>query len=113
MISDQCGQFSMTELPIACIQVSADNCARSIFPADGARGSVPLHLMRGDTITLHPRAGHDWVFVHTWNEPGWNNGKESKKPSKVNNANCLSAAPDAARRKERTGFLPASMGKRR
>ncbi len=115
MISDQFGHFSVTELPIACIQGSADNCPLSIFPADGARGSVSQQSMRGDTIMimLHQRAGHDWVFVHTWNEPGWKNGKEPKKQSKVNNAKCLSAAPDAAWRKERTGFLQDSTGERR
>ncbi len=34
--------------------------------------------MRGDTFTLHQRAGHDWVIVHAWNEPGRKNGKEPK-----------------------------------
>jgi hypothetical protein len=73
----------MTELLIAPIQVSADYCERIIFPADGARGSFSQQSMRGDTITLlvHQGAGHDWVYVHTWDEPRWKNGnlKEPKK----------------------------------
>ena len=102
----------MTELLIACTQVSADYCARIILPADGAHGSVSQPSMRGDPITQHQRAGHDWVFVHAWNEPGWKNGKEPKKPSEVNNAKCLSAEPDAAWRTERTGSLLESTLKR-
>ncbi len=99
----------MTELLIACIQVSADCCAQIIFPADGARGSVSQLLMRGDPITQHQLAGHDWVFVHAWNEPGWKDWKEPKKLSKVNNAKCLPAEPVVAWRKERTGLLQDSM----
>jgi hypothetical protein len=37
----------------------------------------------------------------------------AQKLSKVNNAKCLSAAPDAAWRKERTGLLPDSTVERR
>ncbi len=103
----------MTQLLIACIQVSADYCARIIFPADSARGSVSHSSMRGDPITQHQRAGHDWVFVHAWSEPGWKNGKEPKKPWEVNNAKCLSAGPDAAWRMERTGLRPDSTVERR
>jgi hypothetical protein len=69
--------------------------------------------VRGDTITLHQGAGHDRVFVHAWIEPGRKNGKEPKKPSKVKTAKCLSAAPDAACRKEKTGLLPDSTVERR
>ncbi len=105
--------FSRTALLIACVQVSVDYCARIIFPADGARGSVSQPSMRGDPIPQHQRACHDWVFVHAWKEPGWKNGKEPKIPSEGNTTKCLSAEPDAAWRTERTGFLPDSTMERR
>ena len=38
MLSDQFRHFSMTELRIASVQVSADHFARIIYPAVGARG---------------------------------------------------------------------------
>jgi hypothetical protein len=77
--------------------------ARISFPAVDARR--PHHATSASC--------HDWVFVHAWNEPGWKNGKEPKKPSEVNNAKCLSAQPDAAWRTERTGLLPDSTVERR
>ena len=61
--------------------------------------------MRGDPITQHQRAGHDWVFVHAWNEPGWKNGKAPKKQVKELIANCFLAAPVAAWRNELTLLL--------
>jgi hypothetical protein len=54
----------MTKMLIASIQVSVNFCAQIIFSADGARASFSQQSMRGDTITLHQGAGHDWVFVH-------------------------------------------------
>jgi hypothetical protein len=113
MLSDQFRPFSMTELLIASVQVSADHFARIVFPAFGARRSFSQLSVRGDTITLHQGAGHDRVFVHAWNAPGRKNWKEPKNPSKVKIAKCLSAAPDAACRKEKTGFLPDSTVERR
>ncbi len=38
MPSDQFRHFSMTELRIASVQVSADHFARIVYPAVGARG---------------------------------------------------------------------------
>jgi hypothetical protein len=61
---------------------------------------------RGDTITLHLGEGHDRVFVHAWNEPGWKNWKAPKKLANVIIANCFSTAPVAAWRKERMLLLP-------
>jgi hypothetical protein len=103
----------MTELLIASVQVSADHFAWIVFQAVGARRSFSQQSVRGDTITLHQGGGHDRVFVHAWNEPSSKNGKEPQKPSKVKTAKCLSAAPDAACRKEKTGLLPDSTVERR
>jgi hypothetical protein len=89
MLSDQFRPFSMTELLIASVQVSADHFARIVFPAVGARWSFSQQSVREDIITLHQGAGHDRVFVHAWNAPGRKNGKEPKKPSKVKIAKCL------------------------
>jgi hypothetical protein len=87
--------------------------AHSGIPIQHLRGSFSQQSARGDTITLHLGAGHDRVFVHAWNEPGWRNGKAPKKPAKVFIANCFSAAPVATWRKERTYLLPDGMVERR
>ncbi len=95
------------------MQVSAVHFERIVFPAVGARRWFPQQSVRGDTITLHQGGCHDRVFVQAWNAPGRKNGKEAKKLSEVKIAKCLSAAPDAACRKEKTGLLPDSTVERR
>jgi hypothetical protein len=87
--------------------------AHSGIPIQHLRGSFSQQSARGDTITLHLGAGHDRGFAHAWNEPGWRNGKAPKKPAKVFIANCFSAAPVAAWRKDRTYLLPDGTVERR
>ncbi len=63
--------------------------AHSGIPMKHLRGSFSQLSARGDTTILHLGEGHDRVFVHAWNEPGWKNGKEPQKPAKVFIANCF------------------------
>jgi hypothetical protein len=53
-----------------------------------AHSGIPLKVLRdiftsvsarGDTMTVHLGDGADRIYAHTWNEPGWKNGKAPKR----------------------------------
>ncbi len=87
--------------------------AHSCIPIKYLCGSFSQLSARGDTNTLHLGEGHDRVYVHAWNVPGWKNGIAPKKQAEMTIANCFSAAPVAAWKKERTLLLPDGMVERR
>ena len=76
------------------------------IPLKYMRDQFSAESERGDTKTMHLGDGHDRIFVHAWNEPGWRNGKPPKKPAKVMIANCFTGAPVAPWRKDRTYLKP-------
>jgi hypothetical protein len=106
----------MTELLIASVQVSADYCAlfqQTFFQQTAHADRFPSsQCAETPSLYIREQVMTGSLFMHGMS-PAGRTGRSPKKWLKVKIVKCLSAALDAAWRKERTYLLPDSTMERR